>query len=313
MSLIAALNNILEFIDCDYAIEGLIIESGQRTVFKATDKKTGEQVVLKASRIIPVSVARIKREISILKEIDSEYFPKFFYEYYLTAEELNNYRDNLESGQDDEKIKIYEAVNLSPILITVEQFVSHVEWDQCAKHFSQNQKDFVLFLKELFNGLNILWEKKIVHRDLKPENILVRSNLKPTIIDLGIAKNMSPEATGITHHLLNSPCTPSFAAQEQLTNSKTEVTYKTDQFSVGIIAYLIYTKEFPYGRIDKIGVEGVVDNMKRATIAPISHFKGDISTTLDIFILKLLQAEPYKRFRTYAEIQQALDKVLETL
>jgi serine/threonine protein kinase len=313
MELIIVLNNILNFIECDYQIESLIVQSGQRIVFKANHKDNGESVVLKASIIIPVNVARIKREISLLQEIDSEYFPKFFYEYFLTSEELNNYRENLSNVTDVEKIETFDRVSLNPILITVEEYVPNLSWQASDNYFTLDQKNCVIFMKELFNGLNILWEKKIVHRDLKPDNILIRQNYRPTIIDLGIAKNMNPEATGITHYLFPSPCTPAFAAMEQLTNSKTEITYKTDQFAVGVIFYLILTRNFPYGRIEEIGVEGVVENMKQTVFKPISEYKNDIVPKLDSFIQKLLQNEPYKRFRTHIEIQSTLDEILRLL
>lgn len=100
---------------------------------------------------------------------------------------------------------------------------------------------------------------------------------------------------------------------EQLVNSKTEVTYKTDQFAVGVIFYLVLTSNFPYGRIDQVGVEGVLENMKKAQLKPISDYKNDVSPMLDNFIQKLLQVEPYKRFRTHAEIQSTLDGILESL
>lgn len=313
MELISVLNHILEFIECEYVIDALIIQSGQRTVFKARSKEGGREFVLKASRIIPVNVSRIKREISLLQEIDSEYFPTFFYEYYLTAEELNNYRDNLQSDSNAAALEAFDRVQLNPILITVEEYIHHLKWEECLNHFRQNQEVSVKFLKEIFEGLNVLWEKKMVHRDLKPENILIRADYKPTIIDLGIAKNMNPEATGITHHLFNSPCTPAYASMEQLTNTKTEVNYKTDQFSIGVIFYIVFTNTFPYGLTDKIGVEGVIENMKQSSMKPISSFKNDIFVGLDNFIQRLLQNEPYKRFRTYDEIQKNLDEILESL
>src|SRR5690606_5109832 len=139
-------------------------------------------------------------------------------------------------------------------------------WEDHIDSFRADEKLFSNFLKNIFTALNVLWEKKIVHRDLKPDNILIRSDLTPVIIDLGIAKSMREGTQAITHVFGHSPCTPQFAAPEQLANNKTEVTYKSDQFAIGVIAFWVMTGSFPFGAISDIGPEGFLKNINENNV-----------------------------------------------
>jgi serine/threonine-protein kinase len=143
---------------------------------------------------------------------------------------------------------------------------------------------------------------------VKPPNILIKDTLEPTIIDLGIAKNMSDDATAITVPGMCSPCTPAFAAPEQLMNNKADITYKTDQFSVGVIAFLCLSGQFPYGNVSEIGVEGLISNMRNEKIVNLRDYTS-VSDNLVTVINKMLRVRQYQRYRNVPEILKVLDGV----
>ena len=88
-------------------------------------------------------------------------------------------------------------------------------------------------LQALVSGLDLLWRVRITHRDLKPDNILIRDDGSPVIIDLGII--LAIEQTDLTYSFAPfSPCTPRYAAPEQLKNRRAEIDHRTDQFILGI-------------------------------------------------------------------------------
>jgi serine/threonine-protein kinase len=304
------LNELLTFIESEYHANSPIMESGQRKVYLANKKNCNKKYVLKVCPILPVLVARIKREIRVLSETDSEYFPKFHYDFFVTDEVITDFIDNFDPKTHQERID--EFRNTKPFLVTVEEYIENIPWKNCIERLKQ-EPIFLEFLTHLFAGLNHLWEKKIVHRDLKPDNILIRPDFRPVIIDLGIAKSMRDGATALTHPGLPSPCTPGFAAPEQLLNHKTEVTYKSDQFSIGVISFLIFTNRFPYGDESQIGVEGVVSNFLSGKIENFRNHNAIVSDGLAALIQKLLMIQPYQRFRTRNDITEALVKIKETL
>ncbi len=200
-------------------------------------------------------------------------------------------------------------MKIKPFLLTAEEYINHIPWEDCIKDLT-NELSLVDFLDHLFKALSILWGAQIAHRDLKPDNILLRANLKPVIIDLGIAKSFRPGTQEFT--VFQTPCTPRYAAPEQLTNTRTDITYKTDQFSVGIIAFYILTGQFPYGDVCEIEAQ-ILENFSQGNLAKISDYNDSINENLTYFIEKLLQVHPYKRFRNVATILQKLNEIRNSI
>lgn len=66
----------------------------------------------------------------------------------------------------------------------------------------------------------------------------------PCIIDLGIARFLDLESLTRTISPMG-PCTPIYAAPEQLTNNKALIDPRTDFFGLGIIALELYLGVYP--------------------------------------------------------------------
>lgn len=307
------LNEILKFIESEYEVTSKIMQSGQRTVYRASNSlKDTEIFVLKTAPVSPTSVARIKRELKLLLSLNSTYFPKSHFQQFITGEDLEYFIDNFNPKKDTDRIEAIRKMGIKPFFITVENFVPHQQWSNFREQLSQ-EKQLVVFLGKLFDGLKLLWDEKIVHRDLKPENILVNEELHPVIIDLGVAKSLRDGTEAITHPLALSPCTPQYASPEQLTNNKAEVTYKSDQFSVGVISFWVLTGKYPYGQLGKIDGETLIDNLLNERMEDLQKLRSDLNSKTVSFITKLLRKNPYQRFRSYDDIKVSLQEIEEEL
>ena len=295
----------MDFFEIDYQVFEKLPFSGQREVFLAEQISTSQKCILKICSYIPVRVARIQREIRILKNLDSDYFPGFLYQSFITDQMLEDFYDNFDPRSNRQRVEELRSMRLKAFLLTVEEYIEHISWDDCIDELKKEQ-NLVDFLIHIFKALSLLWSLKIVHRDLKPENILVKEDLRPIIIDLGIAKSFREGTMDLTHYAFQTPCTPRYAAPEQLTNSKTEITYKTDQFSVGVMAYTILAGRFPYGDELEVGVEKVVDNFVAERVEDLKKYNDNINVKLALLIHKLIQVKPYKRFRNADTILQKL-------
>ncbi|TSA13509.1 MAG: hypothetical protein D4R73_00690 [Deltaproteobacteria bacterium] len=305
------INEISKFLEIDFRASEKLPCSGQREVFLAEQISAAQKCIVKICSYVPVRVARIQREIRILKNLDSDYFPDLLYQSFITDQMLEDFYDNFDPRSNRQRVEELKSMRLKAFLLTVEEYIEHISWDDCILELKKEQT-LVDFLIHIFKALSLLWTIKIVHRDLKPENILIRGDLSPVIIDLGIAKSFREGTMDLTHYAFRTPCTPRYAAPEQLTNSKTEITYKTDQFSVGVIAYAILTNRFPYGDEREVGVEQVVDNLMTERVEDIQIFNENISDGMASLIHKLIQVKPYRRFRNAETIIQQLLEIRNT-
>ena len=140
-------------------------------------------------------------------------------------------------------------------------------------------------------------DKNIVHRDLKPENIIIRPDGMPCIIDLGIARFLDLESLTKTISPMG-PCTPIYAAPEQLSNNKNLIDPRTDFFGLGIIALELYLGVHPFDPVFVGNNYSIVENiMQNKYIVETSSVKPyDAITEI---AKKTLQTQPYNRFRNY--------------
>jgi eukaryotic-like serine/threonine-protein kinase len=172
----------------------------------------------------------------------------------------------------------------------------------------RNAKEIYSLLDSLVAGLSIIWDKNIVHRDLKPENIIIRQNGMPCIIDLGIARFLDLES--LTKSISPvGPCTPIYAAPEQLTNNKHLIDPRTDFFGLGIIALELYLGVHPFDPV-YVGnnfsiVENIIQNLYICETASVIR-----NDSLMEFALKTLQTQPYRRFRNLGQLKEFISRQL---
>lgn len=303
---IELLNDILAFSEFPFSVVSLITESGQRTAYKGRGLDSSMPVVIKVSTHNEIRVARIQREINILTAVSSAYFPRFYGHTFISNEVIDDYIDSLDLTTQKDRFDLLSKSRPRPFFVTCEEFIEFISWNQFSLQIS-NEYHLIDFLVHVFNALKILWDNKIVHRDIKPDNILIRGNLFPVIIDLGIAKSFRPGTQAFTAYGI-APLTPQYAAPEQFDKSA-EVTYKVDQFAVGIIVYHMLTGEFPFGKFDEIGIEGLFCNFNAGHPKHLLSFDKNINEGLAMFIHRLIEVEPYKRFRNSEAIFAALSNI----
>jgi serine/threonine protein kinase len=94
-------------------------------------------------------------------------------------------------------------------------------------------------------------QKAIIHRDLKPANILVAEvDGKPTprIIDFGLAKAITPQASDEPHFTKMGLFmgTPGYMSPEQADPSVRDIDTRTDVYSLGVVLYVLLAGLQPF-------------------------------------------------------------------
>ena len=251
---------------------------GQKKVHLAEHPVAGKVVIKRGAIKSFTSLERIKREVELLSELDSIYYPK-------------QYHFNI-----DIKTKEFEIV---------EDFIEGKVLRDALAQFRTPDEIFKL-LNSLIDGLSIIWDKNIVHRDLKPENIIIRPNGMPCIIDLGIARFLDLESLTKTISPMG-PCTPIYATPEQLTNNKNIIDPRTDFFNLGIIALELYLGVHPFDPTYVGNHYSIVENIlqnKYTLVTPSVTYDDKIAQ----FSYQTLKTQPYNRFRNYTILKSFVSK-----
>jgi serine/threonine protein kinase len=191
------------------------------------------------------------------------------------------------------------------VFVSIEERVDAEPLSKCKARFTTESKVIGL-LNSLIDGLDLLWSRpeKIVHRDLKPENILVRKDGSVVIIDLGIVREEG--APGLTDDAAQwGPCTPPYASPEQARNDKKNITFKSDLFTLGTIAYELLTGSNPYADPQTDTKEDML--VKIQTLVPTTLYAlGKTTQLFSQMIEVLMKKEPFERFRTVSRFKQSL-------
>lgn len=128
--------------------------------------------------------------------------------------------------------------------IILEQYIEGHDLTEKIEEFKFNEQKIFKFLLDISNILQPVWEANFVHRDLKPANIRITENGMPVILDFGIARALNENSLTATG---GQPHSWPFASPEQLDGKKELISYRTDFFSLGIIAFYLYTNKLPFG------------------------------------------------------------------
>lgn len=253
---------------------------GQKNVFKTLHPEHGNVVLKLGAVSSPQNLARITREVELLADIVSEYYPRHY-----SFEELPGGR-----------------------FLIIEEHITGTPLTDALTSFTGLQNCLVT-LAHLVRGLRIIWSRGVIHRDLKPDNIIMAPSGIPRIIDLGIARLVN--GTSLTETLaLMGPCTPIFAAPEQLTNRKTDIDFRADQFALGILLYLMLSKgDHPFDPMLVGSGESIVENILLGHYA-VGRLKDLKSERTSELLAKLLGTEPYMRFRTADNLEFAVNQCL---
>jgi len=147
----------------------------------------------------------------------------------------------------------------------------------------------VAIFGQLCDALQYAHDRGIVHRDIKPENILLSSGT-PALVklgDFGIAKMVDSDPQSSLTQANAVIGTRAYMAPEQLEHAR-PVDHRTDIYALGVVFYEMLTCELPLG-----------------VFAPPSH-KATVDPRVDGVLLRALEKDPERRYRSAAEFKQAV-------
>ncbi len=155
--------------------------------------------------------------------------------------------------------------------------------------------------RQICAGLREAHAQNIVHRDLKPANIMLDPQGNVKIMDFGIAR-VAEDDGQMTGTIAG---TPAYMAPEQL--ELTAMSPRTDIYALGLLLYEMVTGSPAFDGDTPIAI--ALRQVREAPRRP-REARPDLPARLEAVILKCLEKDPDKRFRSADEVDAAIKSAM---
>jgi eukaryotic-like serine/threonine-protein kinase len=159
--------------------------------------------------------------------------------------------------------------------------------------------------RQLCEGLAEAHRRGIIHRDLKPSNIMIDREGQVRIMDFGIARSIRTKGLTGAGVIIG---TPEYMSPEQVEGG--EVDARSDLYSLGIILYECLVGRVPFEGDTPFSV-GV--KQKGEKPGDPRELNPDIPEDLGRLVLKCLEKDPDRRYRTAEELGAELEKIAKRI
>jgi len=185
-----------------------------------------------------------------------------------------------------------------------------------------NTRLLSIFL-QVCQAIHYAHARGVIHRDLKPDNIMLGDYGEVHVMDWGLARILDrtddrPQAVVTDRSLLGGDRleagqtlgTPAYMPPEQAQGRLDEVDERSDIYSLGVILYEIITLRQPSTR------STVMETLMAVITEPIippsqASPERNVNADMDRIIMRALEKDPAKRWRTAKEFHDTVEKFLD--
>ncbi|MGK2858285.1 MAG: protein kinase domain-containing protein [Thermoanaerobaculia bacterium] len=261
------------FVASRYEIERLLGTGGFARVYAARDVELGQRIaikILRSDRITPATLARLRREVSIAREIPRDTLVRVY-----------------DLGQDGEHT-----------FLTMELVEGETLRD-LTRRGPLAVNEIARLAEPILDALGTLHAAGVVHRDLKPANILLTPGGEVKLADFGLARRWEGgEKVTRTEALVG---TLEYVAPEQALGKQLDG--RADLYAFGVLLFEMLTGKLPLEAATNLGT--VMAHI--VTTAPdVRTIRHDVPPWLAELIQRLMEKEPAARPQTATEVLETI-------
>ncbi|MEM8666293.1 MAG: serine/threonine-protein kinase [Planctomycetota bacterium] len=271
----------------DYFIMDKIGEGGMGIVYKARPRNSYQLVALKmmaprASADL-LSIKRFQREVELASLLKHP-----------------NIVTALDSGEHEGHnflvMELVDGLHLGAVLHTRKTLAVLTAFDH---------------VLDAARGLAFAHSKNVIHRDIKPSNLLVDRSGSAKILDMGLARVISPDAATDSDVTLTEITragalmgTADFIAPEQALNAK-NADRRADIYSLGCTMYFAFTGKNIYP--GETSMEKIVAHREQP-IPSLRSTREEVAPEVDRIFQKMVAKSVDDRYQTMVEVIMDMEK-----
>ena len=201
-------------------------------------------------------------------------------------------------------VNIYDVGEESHILYMVMEYVDGMTLKEYIfKNHPVPVATAMNIMKQVLSAIATAHNNELIHRDIKPQNILIDSSGQVKVTDFGIAIALSATSLTQTNSIMGSV---HYLSPEQARGET--ATKQSDIYALGILLFELLTGELPFDGQSPVSI--AIKHLQYDTPS-IQKFNPDVSQGVENIVLKATAKNPLHRFQTIAEMETAIDKVLD--
>jgi eukaryotic-like serine/threonine-protein kinase len=245
-------------------------------VYAAFDPVLGREVAIKAIPLAADNQVRRRAEASFLQEAKS-------------AAGLNH----------PGIVTVFDAGKTeTAAYIAMERLYGHDLHDWLSTRPKLAPKSIASMMARVADAVHYAHRRGVIHRDLKPSNIFLTRDMKPKVLDFGVALAQYTGDTQRTRQLIG---TPNYMSPEQALGR--ELDGRSDVFSMGSILYELLTGQRAF---DGNHVEETLSRVASQPPTPIYQLNPEVPAELIEIVQRAMAKDASDRFQSAAEMRNAL-------
>ena len=173
------------------------------------------------------------------------------------------------------------------------------------EHTYFDTRDGLKILYQIASGMAAAHEQAVIHRDLKPSNVLIDDSGHVKIVDFGIASASTSSDSTLTQtgSIIGSPA---YLAPERA-NGK-EADERSDIYSLGIVAYYMFTGQLPYSGKPM----DVLAQHRDGKAPPINKVKNSVPAEIALLVSKMTAVNPAARQNSMVAVRNEIRGILDS-
>ena len=202
-------------------------------------------------------------------------------------------------------VAVHEIGREADVVFIVSDFIDGETLAEKLAKGNFNERRAARILAKLARALHHAHVEGVVHRDLKPGNIIIDRSGDPFLMDFGLAKRRSGEATLTMEGKVLG--TPAYMSPEQAAGHSHHVDGRADIYALGVILFQMLTRELPFRGSPSMLLHQILND---DPVRP-RRLNQSISVDLETICLKCMEKSPEKRYGDAAALAGDLDHFLK--